>query len=412
MTHVVLKPRTALELGIMCGFPPPPEKRPDLSNWDLAPFNRWSFMNVRKLFPTVEVKAEPASSSPLPVALRDLSRIRFVNSAGHRVSLAEFIDSSYTDGMLVLHRGEVIMETYCNNMQADTQHLSQSIAKSLVGALTGILHHQGLVDPRAPLVEYVPELEDCGYRDATLAQALDMTSGVRFTEDYDHPDSDIRRIDIASGWRPPPEANGANPTIRDIILTLPRIRPHGKQFQYRSIETDVVAWVLERASKRSLANLTSELIWKPIGAEQDAYFTVDRALTAQADGGFNACLRDYARFGLMMQNGGCTGSTQVVPNAWAEMSTQDGGRSYGPPYSDVCAQGAYRNFWWLNNITRGDFMARGVFGQMIYVNRAAELTIVKLSTWPDYLIRDFTRDSLHAFDAIGTYLGHGGKRTC
>ena len=403
MDKYALKPRTALELGIMCGFPPPPEKRPDLTNWDLAPFNRWSFMNVRKLFPTVEVKADAGNASSLPTSPSDLSSIHFNGRSGKRVGLTEFLDSSYTDGFMVLHKGVVIHETYGNNMQEDTPHLSQSVAKSLVGALAGILYHKGLIDPAAPLVDYVPELKHCGYRDATLSQALSMTSGVRFIEDYNHPDSDIRRIDVASGWRPAP-VSASNPTIRDVILTLPQIRPHGEVFEYRSIETDVVAWALERATNLSLAQLTSDFIWKPIGAEQDAFYTVDRALTAQADGGFNACLRDYARFGLMMQNDGCTESRQVVPSAWVEQSTQHEGSSYGPPYSDICPSGAYRNFWWLNNITHGDFMARGVFGQMIYIDRAAELTIVKLSTWPDYLIREFTRDCLSAFAAIRQHL--------
>ena len=403
MNNIALKPRTARELGIMCGFPPPPEKRPDLTNWDLAPFNRWSFMNVRKLFPTVEVKADSAYVSQLPQSPLDLSSLRFRDHADKPISLPQFLDRSYTDGLLVLHKGAVISETYGNNMQADTPHLAQSISKSIVGALTGILHQQGLIDPQAPLVEYVPELKHCGYQKVTLSQALDMTSGVRFVEDYNHPESDIRRIDIASGWRPSPDSD-SYPTIRDVILTLPQIRPHGERFEYRSIETDVVAWALERAANESLANLVSELIWQKIGAEHDAFFTVDRAMTALADGGFNATLRDYARFGLMMQNGGRTGSIQVVPEDWVEQSTRSNGSVYDAPYSDLCPSGSYRNFWWLNNIRQGDFMARGVFGQMIYVDFDSELTIVKLSTWPDYLIRHFARDSLLAFDAIRKHL--------
>jgi CubicO group peptidase (beta-lactamase class C family) len=403
MNNIALKPRTARELGIMCGFPPPPEKRPDLTNWDLAPFNRWSFMNVRKLFPTVEVKADSAYVSQLPDSPLDLSSLRFSDHADKPISLPQFLDRSYTDGLLVLHKGAVISETYGNNMQADTPHLAQSISKSIVGALTGILHQQGLIDPQAPLVEYVPELKHCGYQKVTLSQALDMTSGVRFVEDYNHPESDIRRIDIASGWRPSPDSDSC-PTIRDVILTLPQIRPHGERFEYRSIETDVVAWALERAANESLANLVSELIWQKIGAEHDAFFTVDRAMTALADGGFNATLRDYARFGLMMQNGGRTESIQVVPEDWVEQSTCGNGSVYDAPYSDLCPSGSYRNFWWLNNIRQGDFMARGVFGQMIYVDRDSELTIVKLSTWPDYLIRHFARDSLLAFDAIRKHL--------
>ena len=383
----------------MCGYPPPPEKRPDLSNWDLAPFNRWSFQNARKLFPTVEVRTDPDNSIALPTDLCDLQALEFENHAGKTTRLKEYLHNNYTDGFLVMHRGRIITETYCNGMQADTPHLSQSMAKSLVGVLTGILHDQGLVDLQAPLVEYVPELSECGYRDATLRHALDMTSGVRFVEDYDRDDSDMRRIDIASGWRPAPPS-GSTSTIRDIILTLPKIRPHGERFEYRSIEADVVAWVLERAAHQSLASLLSELIWKKIGAEQNAYFTVDRAMTALADGGFNASLRDYARFALLMQNNGRVGDEQVLPERWVEDSTRGDHRVYGAPYTETCPNGGYRNFWWTHNLVEGDLMARGVFGQMIYIDRALHLIIVKLSTWPDYLIRDFFRDSLNAFDAI------------
>ena len=103
----------------------------------------------------------------------------------------------------------------------------------------------------------------------------------------------MTRIDIASGWRPVPD-DETQPTIRDIIPTLPKIREHGKIFEYKSVETDVVAWALERAANKSLAELMSELIWKKIGAEHNAFFTVDRAATALANGGFNASLRDYA----------------------------------------------------------------------------------------------------------------------
>ncbi len=396
-------PRSARELGIMRGFPPPPEKRPDPTNWELPPFNRWSFMNIRSLFPTVDVRADGRRAQALPRALRDLSAIEFRDHAGDPISLPEFLDRSYTDGFIVLHRGRVVGEQYFNDLRRDTPHLSQSVAKSIVGALAGILHARGLVDPDAPLVDYVPELAHSGYHDATLAHALDMTSGVRFTEDYNAPDSDMTRIDIAAGWRPVPDGDSQS-TIRDVILTLPKVREHGDHFEYKSIETDVVAWALERAAERSLAELVSEFIWKPIGAARDGFFTVDRAATALADGGFNATLRDYARFGLMMQNDGRVGDAEVVPKAWVDECARGRVPVEIPPYCDICPEGAYGNFWWVHNAVPGDFMARGVFGQMIYIDRAAGLTIVKLSTWPDYLIPNFTRDALAAFAAISEHL--------
>ena len=387
----------------MRGFPPPPEKRPDLTNWDLPPFNRWSFMNIRNLFPTVDVKADYNNIQTLPDDLQDLSAIAFRDHAGEEKTIAGFLDSSYTDGFLVLYQGKIVTEQYFNDMQPDTPHLSQSVAKSLVGSLSGILQDQGLIDPDAPIVKYVPELTRSGYRDAKLSHALNMTSGVRFAEDYNMPGSDMTRIDIASGWRPVPD-DGTQLTIRDIIPTLPKIREHGEIFEYRSVETDVVAWALERAANKSLAELASDLIWKKIGAEHNGFFTVDRAATALANGGFNACLRDYGRFGLMMQNSGKLGDQQILSKSWIDNAAAGDSSVYGAPYTDVCPDGAYGNFWWLNNIVSGDFVARGVFGQMIYINRETELTIIKLSTWPDYLISNFTKDAHAACGAIQKHL--------
>jgi len=383
----------------MRGFPPPPEKRPGPSNWDLPPFNRWSFLNMRSLFPTADVKSSNEGIKPLAVASQDLLPIEFTDHKGDNTTVSEFIDNSYTDGLIVLHRNRVIAENYYNGMLADTPHLSQSVSKSIVGCLVGILCDQGILDIDAPLVDYVPELASCGYKGATLSQALSMTSGVQFSEDYNAPYSDMTRIDIACGWRPTPEG-GDQPTIRDVILSLPRARSHGEIFNYRSVETDVVAWAIERATKQSLSKLVSKLIWQKIGAENDAFFTVDKAVTAVASGGFNATLRDFARFGLMMQNGGIAGDTRVVSENWVDSCAQGDNSLYGAPYTDICPQGAYNNFWWIDNIEKGDFMARGVFGQMIYINRLAQMTIVKLSTWPDYLHPDFARNSLLAFRAI------------
>jgi len=394
-----IKPQTARELGIMRGFPPPPEKRPDLNNWDLPPFNRWSFLSMRSLFPTADVKSDCSRTKPLPVAKQELSSVGFTDQQGDKTTISEFIDNTYTDGLLVLHRGSIITENYYNEMLTNTPHLSQSVSKSIVGCLAGILIDQHILDVEAPLIEYVPELSDCGYKDAKLGHALSMTSGVQFSEDYNDPDSDMTRIDIACGWRPVPEGN-EQPTIYDVILSLPKIREHGEIFNYRSVETDVVAWAIERATEKSLSELVGELIWQKIGAEHDAFFTVDKAATAIASGGFNATLRDYARFGLMMQNNGLVDDTRVVSRHWVDSSSSGNNSLYGKPYTNTCPNGAYSNFWWVDNIEKGDLMARGVFGQMIYINREAELTIVKLSTWPDYMRPDFTKNSLLAFRAI------------
>lgn len=398
------RPRTARELGIMRGFPPPPEKRPTLENWDLAPFNRWSFQNIRSLFPTAAVGRGGGRVRGFEADKQDLGKVQFTGADGARKTIADWLSESYTDGFLVAHRGRVVTESYFNDMTSQTPHLSQSVAKSVVGALAGVLHDEGVLPLDAPLAELVPELDRCGYAHATLGQVLDMQSGVRFVEDYGVPHSDMTRIDIASGWRPQ-RSGDPRDTIRDVILTLPQERPHGHSFSYRSIETDVLAWVMERVAGQSLAGMLSDRIWSRIGAENDAFFTVDAAGTALADGGFNATLRDYARFGQMMLDGGRVAGEQVVPASWVAASRDGETHKFWAPYSDVAPNGAYSRQWWVHDVNRGNFMARGVFGQLIHVDPEAQVLVVKLSTWPDYLIDSFTRDSLAAVTAIREALG-------
>lgn len=400
------RPRTARELGIMRGFPPPPEKRPTLENWDLPPFNRWSFQNVRSLLPTVDVPRGSGPVTALPQNLQDLNGLTFAAHDGAPRTIAQSLTETYTDGFLVLHRGKVVTEQYFNDMTPQSLHLAQSVSKSVVGALAGALHGEGKLDLDAPLADRVPELAHCGYGDATLNQVLDMQSGVHFNEEYNDPASDMTRIDIAAGWRPPRHGE-MRTTIRDVILSLQKVRPHGEVFEYRSVETDVLAWVLERETGMSLARLVSDRIWSKIGAERDAYFTVDEAGTALADGGFNATLRDFARFGLMMCRAGKVGGQDVVPKFWTESCRTGEAAKFHAPYTDASPNGAYRRQWWVHDVDRGDYMARGVFGQFVYVDPEADMVAVKLSTWPDFLIPAFTRDTLSEIHTIRTALTEG-----
>ncbi len=399
----VEKPQTAQESGIMLGFPPPPARRPSLKDWDMPPFNRWAFQNVRRMMPTVEVYRGDGPVRPLPEQLVDLSEVAFHALDGEVTTVAQMLEASFTDGFIVLWNGQVVCEHYANGMQPHSQHLSQSVSKSLTGALAGIIIDKGLWDPDRPVVDYIPELGACGYADATGRHVLNMTSGVRFDEDYGAPNSDITRVDVSSGWRPATRKHKRE-TLYDIILSLPKVRAHGEVFEYRSIETDVVAWLLERTTHKPLAELLSEEIWQKIGPERDAYFTVDFAGTALAEGGFNATLRDYARFGQMMADGGRVGDEQVVPADWVAACGTGESELFGEPYTGVSPHGAYSNQWWVHDVNRGDYMARGVFGQMIYIDPASKLVAVKLSSWPDYLVPHFTIDSLRAIIAIRRHL--------
>ncbi len=364
----------------------PPQLVVPRADWDRPPWNRWAFQHVRELLPTVEVWRGEGPVQELPRATRDLDALAVPQVGGGQGSLAALLDATYTDGFIVLKQGAIVYERYFNGMGPRSLHLSQSVAKTVVGAVAGILVGQRLLDPEAPVIRYLPELAATGWRDAKLRHVLDMTSGTRFGEAYTDPYSDIGQVDVASGWKPVPAE--ADPAFRwpghiwELILGLKEaIRPHGERFEYRSIETDVLAFCMERVTGRRLAQLVSEELWQKMGAEASACFTVDPAGYALADGGFNATLRDYARFGQLWIAG------EVLPAEWIADSRRRNGASFPAEAEASLPGGAYRNMIW-NADPKGDvLLARGVFGQLIYLDFRHEMVAVKLSSWPDFLDR-------------------------
>lgn len=373
------------------------------AEWDLAPYNRWAFQNVRQMVPTAEVWRGPGPVMPLPEAPDDVTGVPF-EIDGKTQSIGQFLDDSFTDGLLVLSRGRIVTEIYMNGMQRRTTHLSQSVAKSVVGTVAGILNGRGELDLKAPVTEYLPELARTAYRGASVQQVMDMTSGVLFDETYTAPDSHIAKVDRACGWKD--LVPGWPETMWQVILELTESEAaHGESFRYRSIETDVIGFILQRISGLALSELVSRELWVPMGAEEDAYFTVDRSGYGLADGGFNATLRDYARFGQLIANGGTAHGKQIVPRAFIEDLPNGNHALFGPDYRIVLPRGAYHNQFWVEEAGRPVVMCRGVFGQLIYIDREADFVAVKLSTWPEFTSPRRTRTALSAMRAIRAALG-------
>jgi CubicO group peptidase (beta-lactamase class C family) len=160
---------------------------------------------------------------------------------------------------------------------------------------------------------------------------------------------------------------------------------HGARFYYRSIETDVIAHVMERVSGLKLAELVSRELWMKMGAEDDAYFTVDSAGYALADGGFNATLRDFARFGVLNLDNGRRGTEQVIPLAWINDVRSGDHGLFNDASRTTLPLGRYRNQFWIEDASAANVMCRGVFGQLIYIAPGDNMVAVKLSSWPEFL---------------------------
>lgn len=385
---------------IMAGSPPfmiPPKL-----DWDRPPWNRWSFQHIREILPTVEVWRGNGDRRQLYRNERDLDGLAVKDSFGNDATLAGLLDETFTDGFIVLKDGAVVYERYFNGMTERTLHLSQSMAKSVTATVAGILVGRGLLDPAAAVTVYLPELEQTGWRGATLQQVLDMTTGVRFSEEYINPTSEMGQVDVASGWKPLPPNSDPNfiwPThIWDLILKLKdTVRPHGAAFQYRSIETDVLGFAMERVTGKRLAELVSEEIWQKIGADESANFTVDSAGYALADGGFSATLRDYARFGQMLLEHG----SGIVPSAWIE-ATRNGAHSQ--VFDPSLPQGSYKNQFWIEDPHSRTLMCKGVFGQFIVIDFERAMVTVKLSSCPDFTNVAYSIATCRAIHAVAEAL--------
>ncbi|BCG90121.1 6-aminohexanoate-dimer hydrolase [Mesorhizobium sp. 113-3-9] len=376
-----------------------------LANWDRAPRNRWAYQHVSDFLPTAPI----AGAEPMPLIAAhtglDLTALTFADHSGDRVNAAAVLDGSWTDGFLILHRGRVVVEDYRNGMRPGSVHLTQSVSKSVVAALAGILHHRGSLPLDRTVAAYVPEFSDCAYRDVTISQLLDMTSGVHFPEDMADPVSGIGLMDIAVGWKPAPAGNTSPRTVRKLVGSLRGLsRPHGQEFEYRSMETEVLGLCIEAAVRGRLADLVSELIWRPMGAEDEANFAVDPEGYAVADGGLSASLRDLGRFGLIYAQDGCANGRQIVPEQWVA-HTRIGDTSLFPErYRADRPNGAYRNQFWIADVDAPVILALGVYGQMIYIDHQRDFVGVKLSTWPEAINPDMRIDMQNLMGTIAANL--------
>ena len=333
-----------------------------------------------------------------------MAEIRVTSTDGVATTVGAVMAATATDGWAVAHRGSMVAEEYLDGLGAQTRHLLFSVSKSLVAAVVGALHGAGAIELDAAVTAYVPALANCGYAGATVRHLLDMRSGIAFSDNYLHPTAEIHVLDESMGWAPR-STRDVPATLRDFLLTLRQKSAHGGPFEYRSCETDVLGWICEVAGGQRMPGLMAELLWSRIGAQCDASIGIDTDGTGLFDGGINACLTDMIRFGsLFLRDGVSLTGQQVVPEAWIA-DTLAGGPDSRQAFADSpddtrMPGGMYRNQVWFPYPGSNVVLCQGMCGQMIYVNRAAEVVAAKLSTQPDSGDPQMLLDTLRAFDAV------------
>jgi CubicO group peptidase (beta-lactamase class C family) len=326
--------------------------------------------------------------------------------------LADVLEETHTDAFVALHEGAIVLEWYGEERAERDLHPIMSITKSLVGCVAGVLMGRGELDPTLPVTAYVPELAGSGYASATVRDVLDMRTSVDYREVQAEGPSGLAVMGQVCGWLPRtlPDAPGS---LRSFLRGLP---PHaGPQagFVYRSADTEVLAWVVERAAGVPLQRLFETLL-TAVGAEAPGALSVDPDGVALASGGLSLRPRDLARLGQLILDGGAVGSEQVLPTAFirdtrtGDPGSQEAFRSYvSTQLGDLAPRQVdafYRNQFWV--LSRGRrLLGLGVHGQMLLVDWENAAVVVKLSGWPDPRDPRAFGDSLSAVESTARALG-------
>ncbi len=351
----------------------------DTTNWRSAPFHRWAFHHVDKILPTAPIACDAASIRALPEAPMRLGSFDLKLPDGGSLGLPAFLKSTATEGLVILHEGRIVFEAYDNGTTRTTPHILMSVTKAMTGLFAGVLQQAGQIDIDAPVARYVPEVAGTAYASATLRNLLDMRTGVVLDAEQ------LQAYDMALRGEIPTAAR-TPPTFHSVLQTLTSVKgPHDGPFSYISANTDLLGWAMERATGRRFADLFSARLWRPMGAEYDAYIAVDGEGSPWCSGGLCIAVRDFARVGQLLLDGGMRESTEIVPKSWIDDLSVNGDRQawakgeWGGLFSGLGSSMSYRSGWYSVHDDPMLF-AMGTHGQNLFVDFANRLVIAKVSS--------------------------------
>ena len=331
-----------------------------------------NFINMDKVF----IASEPINPSDNPYTFEkiDFSLPEKYLFEGSEHDLEEGLAHFKTDGLIILHNNKTLYEEYWNGNDRYSKHISWSVAKSFLSALIGIAIDEGLIDSiDDPTTKYLPEFIGTGYDGVKIKNLLQMSSGVAFNEDYADPNSDINKFGRATARGMP---------FKDFAKTLKNGREQGTYNHYVSIDTQVLAMILESVTNMPLREYLYKKIWNKIGMENDAYYITDKTGMDLALGGLNATLRDYAKFGYLYLNNGNWLGEQIVPEQWVIDSHTPDASHLMPNAGDELSSSewGYGYQWWVPGDPMTDYTAHGVYNQFVYVDPVSGVVIAKTSS--------------------------------
>ncbi|GAA3568866.1 serine hydrolase [Snuella lapsa] len=383
-------------MGWMLGFRPADNKIVSGNDGSFFQFPamRYSVCHMRQFMTTTNVPSAQKNRYEFKLNLDDaIDALTFTPwHTEEKMTWETSLGKNYTDGIIILHKGEIVYEKYFGALKPDGIHAVMSVSKTLTGTLGALLVDEGVLDENKTAGYYVPELKKSAFGDATIREILDMTTALQYSEDYSNPKAEVYTFSNAKYYY-------------DYLETVTKNGVHGEVFSYKTINTDAMGWIASRTTGKSIPELLSTRIWKPLGTHFDGYYSIDDAAIAFAGGGFNANLRDLAMFGEMIRNDGYFNNQQVLPKSVID-NIKEGGSQQAfeeAGYKDL-KNWSYRNMWWITHNEHGAFAARGVYGQTIYIDPKAEMVLVRLASHPEAKNAKIDPTSLPAYHAVAKYL--------
>ena len=371
---------------IMKGSPPPIEYQVTLDNWRKYPFNSWSFVNVRNLIPTSPIYNNPDKKVILQKQLIDIDDL-VIDHKNTSYKLKEIFKICDTDAFLVMHKGKIKFEFYDKFTRFNTPHIIFSVSKSLTSLLTGILVEKKVININNYISHILPETKGTAYEDATVRNVLDMSIASGFIEDYTGQAEIFKKYRSSTGWDlPETHSTQTLKGLHDFLSSMPKSnQKHGKKYHYCSPHSDLLGWIIERASGENYSKIMADLLFKKAGMNHEANVTVDKWGASRAAGGISVSPYDLLLISELVRNHGSNKNGQVIPAAWIEdfVNNKNNNSYLNQDNLERFPNGNYRSKWYQTGFKDNEYCAIGIHGQNIWINPQKEITIVRMSSASD-----------------------------
>jgi len=355
-----------------------------------------SFRHMDEIFPFRVISAPDASEALLRIGSNDEVSYHWDHSEMH---ISEWLRSSNTTGLMVLHNGQVVHEEYLLDADAETRHTSWSVGKSFIATLIAMAMHDGHITSLDQTAEtFAPQFEGTDYGRTSLRHLLMMSAGVEFNEDYGDLDSDIRKLFLGAAIM------GGD--IDAIVSKVERNREPGQDLHYVSANTHVLSAIVRSIYDAPLAQILEDRIWQPLGMAGDASWNQN----IQGENGIaigycclNTRLEEYARFGQFYLQDGVWDGTRLLPEGWVRQATRPNAPFQEPSEDSIYAPRGYGLHFWVPNEPDGEYFMAGVFGQYVWVDERRNIVIARTAADQEWGPR--TRESIAAMRAIAAHYG-------